>query len=490
MKSKQPIMAKSGVIVILLTLIGLTLRFINLNQGLWYDEIIALVRFIRLPLRDLLTTYTSENQHMLYSVLAHLSIVEFGEHIWSLRLPAVVFGVASIPALYLLGKTITSRWEALLATALMTVSYHHVWFSQNARGYTGLLFWTLVGTYLFLRGLQQNRINLWIGYGIAMALGIYTHLTMVFVLLSHAIVFVWQLYSDKNKGELVKTDLKMPLIGFGLTGLFTALLYAPILPQMVAHFGGGGTIPSQWTEVFWAISEAIRGLKVGFAKGVLGVLGLLVAGFFFTCGLWSYAKENRKVFALLVLPGLLGAVPLTLLEHNIWPRFFFYTLGFILLIAVRGAMVVGKLIAGLQVGQNSEIYGMKIGSTIIGLLIGLSLASLPFAYQYPKQDYEGAMNFVEKVRKPSDLVVTVGLAAVVYEEYYKKNWEVITTVEQLNQIRAQAPETWLIYAFPIFVESRYPEVMAAIFKDFTPVKIFPGTLGGGEIYVCKSNKAS
>jgi hypothetical protein len=490
MYHKQQITLKSGFIVILLTLIGLILRLIGLNQGLWYDEIIALVRFIRQPLGDLLTTYTSENQHMLYSVLAHLSIVEFGEHIWSLRLPAVIFGVASIPALYLLGKTITNTSEALLATTLMTVSYHHVWFSQNARGYTGLLFWTLLGTYLFLRNLQQNRLPLWVGYALIMALGIYTHLTMAFVLLSHLMVFVWQFYSDKKKWSSAWVYLKIPFLGFGLTGLLTLLLYAPILPQMVAHFGGGGTIPSQWTDIFWAISEAIRGLKVGFARGVLGILGLLIAGFFFTCGLWSYAKENLMVFALLVLPGLLGAIPLTLLEHNIWPRFFFYTLGFILLIAVRGAMVVGKLIAGCLAIRNREIYGMKIGSIIIGLLIGLSVASLPFAYRYPKQDYEGAMNFVEKVRKPSDPVVTVGLAAVVYEEYYKKNWEAITTVEQLNQIRAQAPDTWLVYAFPIFVESRYPEVMAAILRDFKPIKIFPGTLGGGEIYVCKSHKVS
>jgi uncharacterized membrane protein len=48
--------------------------------------------------------------------------------------------VASIGALYLLGRAVAGPTEALFAAALMTVAYHHVWFSQNARGYSGLLF--------------------------------------------------------------------------------------------------------------------------------------------------------------------------------------------------------------------------------------------------------------------------------------------------------------------------------------------------------------
>ena len=61
-------------------LIGVALRIYGLNSGLWYDEIVTLVESVRPPLREIVTHFPSNNDHPLYSVLAHLSIGIFGEH--------------------------------------------------------------------------------------------------------------------------------------------------------------------------------------------------------------------------------------------------------------------------------------------------------------------------------------------------------------------------------------------------------------------------
>lgn len=127
---------------------GILLRAYQLNAGLWLDEILTLVKYARLPVGEIVTFYDSENQHFLYSLLARISLVSFGESVWALRLPAVIFGVLSIPTMYLLGCELTDRLEAMLAAALLTFSYHHVWFSQNARGYSGLLFWAILSSWL------------------------------------------------------------------------------------------------------------------------------------------------------------------------------------------------------------------------------------------------------------------------------------------------------------------------------------------------------
>src|SRR5262249_318850 len=153
----------------------------RLDTCLWLDEVLTLTHYARPALGMILTSFPDQNQHMLYSVLGHISLDCFGESAWALRLPAVLFGVASIWALYALGGRIASRTEALLAAAMMTVSYHHVWFSQNARGYTGLLFFTLLSTWLFVRGLRAGRWPLWGGYAVSVALGFWVHLTMLFV---------------------------------------------------------------------------------------------------------------------------------------------------------------------------------------------------------------------------------------------------------------------------------------------------------------------
>ena len=145
-------------IVWILTGVGLALRVMGSSSELWYDEIFSLVVSTRPPLIELLTTYYGDIQHPLYSVLGHASIAVLGETAATVRLPAILFGVASIPLLFLLGRSVATTHEALLSAALLTFSYHHVWFSQNARGYTALLFWTLLCTLLYYRGLEVEAL--------------------------------------------------------------------------------------------------------------------------------------------------------------------------------------------------------------------------------------------------------------------------------------------------------------------------------------------
>src|SRR5947207_1375145 len=90
-------------VVSFLTIVAAIFRLIALNRGLWFDEIVTLVESVRLPLAQIVTAYPGTNNHPLYAVLAHASIGLFGEHVWSLRLPAVVFGVISVPMIYWLG---------------------------------------------------------------------------------------------------------------------------------------------------------------------------------------------------------------------------------------------------------------------------------------------------------------------------------------------------------------------------------------------------
>src|SRR5450631_699781 len=106
-------------ILALIVVCGSALRFIHLGNDLWLDEIGTLVTYLRLPMHDIFRTYHSANQHLLYSVLGHLSILTFGESAWAARLPAALFGIGAIPAMYYTARAITSEKEALLGTAFL-----------------------------------------------------------------------------------------------------------------------------------------------------------------------------------------------------------------------------------------------------------------------------------------------------------------------------------------------------------------------------------
>ena len=93
---------------------------------------------------ELLRKFSSPNQHLMNSLLERVSVALFGEHDWSVRLPAVTFGILTVPAMYWLARPVMKGWQSLAVALLTAVSYHHIWFSQNARGYSGFLFFSVL----------------------------------------------------------------------------------------------------------------------------------------------------------------------------------------------------------------------------------------------------------------------------------------------------------------------------------------------------------
>lgn len=454
------------------------LRAIGLNRDLWLDEIYTLIKTVRQPLRQIITIFPGDNQHMFYSVLARISVVLLGEHPWTIRLPSLLFGVCAVPALYFCAREVTTRREALLATILLTVSYHHVWFSQNARGYTGMLFWTLVCTTYLLRGLHSSKWSNWMIYAVAAALGTYTYLMMVLVVLAHAAICAWLLLFPAKNGDCRIRDWKQPATAMTLAGLLTLLLYAPVLFQVQKFFSQPSKMQGVSTPI-WAFWETLRGLQIGFGSAAT----VAVAGALFGTGLWSYWRQSGVATAVFVLPGLATAAGAVAARGTMYPRFYFYLLGFALLILVRGAMAVVAVL-GQKTTHGDQRLGINLGTALVGLIIIVSAISLVRNYQYPKQDFSGALKYVTTQIQVGEPVVTTGVIGYVYEEYYGLPWVQVETVAPLDAIRAEGRRVWVVYTFPRYVEGETPDLMAAIRRDCTAKKVFPGTVGGGEITVC------
>lgn len=87
----------------------------------------------------------------------------FGLNEFSLRLPAVLFGVASIWAAFLLAKTVFNRWVGLLAAAVMTFSVWEIEMSRYARFYTAFQFTYVIALLCFYRGFisGERAYKLW-----------------------------------------------------------------------------------------------------------------------------------------------------------------------------------------------------------------------------------------------------------------------------------------------------------------------------------------
>lgn len=468
----------AGLVVGSILLATLALRLVHLNSGLWLDEILTLLEYARLPYAQIVTSFDSENQHFLYSLLAHSSILLFGESAWSLRLPAVLFGVGSIWATYVLGLEIANRREAILACALLSFSYHHLWFSQNARGYTGLLFWSLVSSWLLLRVLRAPSWRGWILYAIAAFLGVYTHLTMGFMIAGHFLVSLF--YQFKKSRSKQKVDWMQWLIGFALAGMLVLAVHLPVIGQMQAVIGGSeASVVEEWKNPLWTLGQFLQGVRISSFAGLAGVLFLAVV----IPGLASYFRSRPEFLGLVLIPPILGAIVTVSIGHHLWPRFFFFTFGFIVLVVIRGIMVTAAWFTRLTGFRRASPELLRTAVCLV--LILLSALSMPSAYG-PKQDFGGALGFLEKIASPDDHIVVVNLSTFPYRDYYQQDWTDVETADELREITARPGSTWLIYTFPEVLGSVYPEIMKLIQEEFILVKEFPGTVQSGTVYVMKS----
>ncbi len=478
----QPVTRWEIGIAAAIALSGLLLRLPRLGEGLWFDEIQTLVEYVRLPLARIVTTFDSQNQHLLYTVAAHASVAWFGESAWALRLPAVLFGVASLWAVWRFGRLVADRREALLAAAFLAASYHHVWFSQNARGYTGLLLWSLLGSLAFLRLLagRYRDARGWVaGYAGAMALAVYTHATAALVLAAHAVVLAGLLARAGSEARWSGGGGRAPLVAIVLAGSLSLLLYAPVVPQLLetllAPPSGGATIA--WQSPLWLAGEALGGLAHGLPGGwgAVGVGGLVVAA-----GVASYARQSGTVLTVMLLPPLATLAAIVALGHNLWPRFFFFAAGFGALIAVRGICTLARALWPRR--------GPLFASVTVGLGVLASGLTVPRAWG-PKQDYEGAARFLQAALGPADAAVVVDLTDYPYRRYYGGPWIAVAGAGELEALERTHLHTWLVYTFPVRLAAVHPDIWARLAERYERVAVFPGTVGGGDIVIMVNRPA-
>jgi mannosyltransferase len=473
--------------------LALALRLYRLDAPLWYDEIMTVVYYVRQPVSQVVADY-SMNNHIFYSLQAKLPAALFGEHPWSVRLPAALFGVASIWALWRLARPALGATEALVAAALLALSYHHIWFSQNARGYTELLFWSLAGLILFIEALGTKSWRLWGLFALVLAAGMYTHLTSASFVAALGLVYGlllldrWFLPNRLPQGWLAPTDRVAqfaPLGGFVLGGVITLVLLSPVMFQM-AHQVAAVSTPAQaampeYRNPLWTVLEGIRTLGGG---DELMTIAIPVAALFALIGAGEMLRRQPVIpaVALLHIAVTLGA--LVAISMRVWPRFFFVDVAFMLLFITHGAFVVAGWIGGLAKRMGlSAVTPARLSALFVACMVVASAGLMVRNYTTPKQDLPAAIALLQKAGAAPSSVGTLGHATEVYEVYSKPGWRPILKAADLDLLVPSHGRRWVVVIFPSRTRSEHPDVMVALNRDYEVVRWFPGTLGDGEVWV-------
>lgn len=475
--------------VVLLTLLALGLRLFRADLDLWLDEIVTVVVYAKASITQIWVSYTGSNNHLLNSVLVKASTLLWGETETAVRLPAILFGAASIPALYWMPGRAVPRRVRLAAAALLAVSYHHVFFSQNARGYSPYLFFSIATTGLFLRALDRDRLRDWLLWVLCTVLAFASLLLSTFVFAAQALVGALAILRMHQGGRPAGPLTRRLVIVFAGAGLLAFHLYSVVVPQFLNYIEHVYKDPAVGAPALSAgfLSQLAQGLAAGvglpwvLAAGVLGmavgIVGLVV--------MW------RRSWALAVLLTLPLAIQLgTLLVRGLsaQPRMFLLALPLGLPIAMLGLDAIGRAL-----GKRMRLAERTTQRAFLGLVAIACLASawtLRGYYAVPKQPYRAALQYVVDTRQPAEVTLVASLASTGVRYYGPqagleegRDFIVVASEEELAAAAAAAPGRSALLVTTLFgiLEKSDPAMAARIASDWELLAEYRGTLGGGAI---------
>lgn len=186
-----------GFLLGIIITLSVILRFYDLGgESYWYDEIIML----RVA-QDNIWTIIEGGRPPLYIILAHFWIKFFGTEEVATRSLSAIFGVASIPIIYLIGKELFNRKVGLIGAFLMAISQFQIYYSQEFRYYSLFVLTTLLSFYFFIIALRRRNIGSFTLYVLFSVLLFYTHTFGLFIIVAQNLYLLIR-WSDYRKVAL------------------------------------------------------------------------------------------------------------------------------------------------------------------------------------------------------------------------------------------------------------------------------------------------
>ena len=463
----------------LVVIIASVLRFYQLDSQMWLDEFSAL-HSIRRSWFEIVSVWPGASSHVLYEVLASWSLSLLGESAFSVRLPAAIFGIAGVAILGRLCMRIYTVKSGLFIAALMAVSYNHIFFSQNARGYTALIFFFLWSSYLFLRIVESRRME-WrtgLAYCLVTVLTCYCQPFGVFIPASHfMIAMALVILHDRNE-VTERFPIKEFTYWMVAVGFVTLLLYVPFVDGMLAHAKVNVETSASGPRFnVGLLIEIVEGLSAAF----FGYMGLAIAAIAGAVGVVIWYRCHPVSLFVLSLPIIIQAITFLIMGVGIHPRYFaiaipvIYVAGGITFFYISNA-VLSRIISGATTRQ-------LIHSVMLGIVVIVAAYPLIRYYSVPKQDFQGALHFVEQLAKPDDIKVGIQTVGTIMTENYGSSFVRVDKLEQLLDLERSGKRLWIVMTLERIMAAADPALVNHIKGKYKLLKRLPGTVGDGSMQI-------
>jgi mannosyltransferase len=423
-------LAVLGIIVL-----ALPFRVIPLSRGLGEDELFTAVNFVEVPsLRTTVSESGGFNNHIGYSLAARTAERVFGRSEEMLRFPALLLGLASIAGMFLLCRRIVGTGFALLASFLLAISPPHIDWSVQARGYSGMIFFSILSSYLFLRLLERENGSTALLFVFANVAGIYIHLYLAFVVATQVVmVMYWVLRRRGTSSPMISFGAKRLLVVcFVATAVGSLIVYTPALASFMRSLVGRGR--SAFSLVFpWQVLKYLSGTENPIFTAVVA---LAAAG---GCVDLRRRSPDTMTYILMLFIG-----PLFLMwfmrPFDLYPRFFIYWLPFYVLLIVAGVRLAWE--AGKKAGWRRNSLRASAALAILAIVLHWTLTWQKWV---PDEGYREVSRAAEFGADPEAAFCAIGGSRSIWKYYIKKPMLTPMSVADLQQIASAHSELRCLY---------------------------------------------
>lgn len=380
--------------------LALVVRIINLNQSLWLDEAINVLAARDNSLLALVTEYAVADFHPPgYFVILWGWGQVFGFSEISVRIPSVIFGVATIYLVYIIGRKIVSQNLGLLAALLLAVNPLHVYYSQEARMYSFAAFVAALNMLFFWKLFKEDK-GYW-GYGISAVLALGSDYLVSLIFLAQLAILLIQ----RDKKMIKKWSMAL------IPAMIAGLIWLPVfIKQLGEGLWTASQIPS-WKEVVGGFG--FKSLILTYVKFIIGRISypdkiiyaslFTPAGLLFVYLLYSGIKkataEVKKLLLIWIFLPLFSAWLISIFVPVFsYFRMLFVIPAFTLLISL-GLFRMTKKVRYVLLSAVSIVY-----------LFSLSIYFLNPVYQ--REDWKNLMQFL---KNEMNITNTVSNASVIVE---------------------------------------------------------------------------
>lgn len=448
--------------LVIAIVLGLGLRLHGINRGLSYDEIVTAINYVEVEsMKTTISTCIAFSNHVANAILARLSYLIFGKGEWVLRLPALLLGIASIYFLWIFAKKLFGPKIAIIATMFLAVSPMHVLYSQSCRGYSGLVFFGIISSYLYLKILDEPKYLNVIYFIFSNIALIYFHLYGIFFPIAQLLVLlflsIWTIRGASNDCKIRAKSFRFLWVSFPIIVLGSIICYLPILRVFVED------ISKRAHGIFNAFFpiDVIRALS-----GDIGTVMIIAFFSIFLAGIVSLAKVKFKVFLYFIV---LLTMPFLVMwfsnPYDLYPRFFIYFLPFYLVISVYGTFVFLEL-----VNKKFKYIFQKL--CIITAIIIFALLIVDSSKTRNAGFKETAQFMDINAGDRQTALCAIGLGANLLRYYSKSKIFIPSTMEEFDELKEEYSEIICAYRKSTLGSNEHTKIGRFLLEKTTPKEMY------------------